>query len=239
MEKVRKQWMLLEEAEKAGIPWKNWRDPVVQVGEWVRTDDDYVLYVKEVLDLMGSDGYPDRGIKTVFGIKNQMKSKECVVRETVDGIKVLSRKRRPNTKLRNDEKLFVDLVMGGEKPDRAMEVAFPQLNTKYRRKAFLTLLGRKSVVTYMADKLKESMENNGLDENYIISQLKSLVADAQRDSDKLDAIKLSLTLQGHLGKKIEKKTVKAALTFDEDDYDMLEGERTEETEEVGALTEVE
>jgi hypothetical protein len=194
----------------SGIEWKHWRDPAVKPKDWVKTDDDVVLYVTGVNETAGSDGMIRLLVRTVLGIYDQMRSSPLmwsdrytrfVEDNTVSKMGRHRIDRAPTARERN----WVKMVVAGMSPMRAASLVWPETDEK-GLKGRLKAFGRNErLVRYMGDLLKAALAEQGINEDFVALQLKRLATEADKSSVELEAAKLMLELLGY-GKVKETKT---------------------------------
>lgn len=231
-----RKWYPLDIAESFNLYWKDWRDIEVKVGDWIKSDDDYVAMVTKRIIARDSTGYIMYVVHTVLGGFSQKRKDPLLFKESAEILSTYSGFHKKIKKLTGREKVAADLIIDGASPDDAIRIAFPGVPENKRKAYFRTLIKKESIITYMASKLKEAFSIEGVDENYLASQIKGLIEESN-DRIKLETIKLTLELQGYMGTKTERTTKTAKIEFDSSDIAILEEKHVDETKVEGLLTE--
>jgi len=86
------------------------------------------------------------------------------------------------------EELFVTYLAGGMDPRKAYLKAFPTNNPHYAGTRAGQLIKTARVRSAMKEELKPYMEELGLDENYVLSNIKEVIDSCDKDDTKLKAL---------------------------------------------------
>ena len=86
------------------------------------------------------------------------------------------------------EELFVTYLAGGMDPRGAYLKAFPTNNPHYAGTRAGQLIKTSRVRSAMKEELKPYMEELGLDENYVLSNIKEVIDSCEKDDTKLKAL---------------------------------------------------
>jgi len=86
------------------------------------------------------------------------------------------------------EELFVTYLAGGVDPRKAYLKAFPTNNPHYAGIRSGQLIKTARVRSAMKEELKPYMEELGLDENYVLSNIKEVIDSCEKDDTKLKAL---------------------------------------------------
>lgn len=213
-----------EQADMAGISYKNWNDTSTQKGDWILTDDNYVLQILNLYDCRGKRPSSGRLFRTCVGGANQTGSK--TYRVDSDEGKMGNAYYQKDPPASPMEKRAVDLILGGMPQMEAIQTIFP--NNKNPKRKLREVMMKKSVVEYMTEQMKTAFREAGMDETWIAERLKEEATNPDNYGNvRMDAIKTVAKLSGIDGTKTiteAQETVTAYL--DDGDLDKLEGRRS-------------
>jgi len=172
----------------------DWRDS--HVGDWVQADDGSVLQILREGNMIKAKGAERcvRYIGTCTGTfvvsdKNKLDSSRRINIYSIGGN--LERNQRVDARqtLSGKETLFVQYVSGGMNPKQAYLKVFPTNDPHYAGMKSTQLIKTTRVMTAMKEELKPHMEELGLDERYVLREIKSVIdKEDAKDDTKLKAI---------------------------------------------------
>jgi len=177
------------------IEWKHWKDPTITVGDWVKSDDDWVLLVKGIYHCKNSRGYLNHLVNTIGGNYSMEfnKSYKCAnVLENRNNIG--NAKRSGNRKPSYKEQRIADLIFEGTPLKAALNIVYPD----YKDKNMLAkaIVKRKSFIRYLTMKAKDAFKNIDVDENFLAKEYKKLLEDAENERIRLDVLNQISKLTG-------------------------------------------
>ena len=195
----------------------NWRDGIT--GDWVFTDDMYVLQIIK-RSAIKHPGYkiPRNIVLTVCGSfvveqrTHQILGEHGVAKNifafsgNYDAIYDRAKKR----KLNNREFLFARYVAAGENTLSAYKKAYPKAkDKKYIKKKTNILLNKEEVRTMVKEEIKKILADEGISPEWIVQKYKDIADLSDRDTDRLSSLKALATMCGLFDteKKQEQLTV--------------------------------
>jgi hypothetical protein len=200
------------EASNEGVEfWHNGRHPDVKEGDWIKTDDGFVVQVLKY----GKFDNGKRWIRTCTG--SFLLDQDKVF---IDTAKRKSRHsfsgtyRNPNScPLSFGIKEFVRLYVQGKDRISAYKQAFPEASSeKYIDHKTRVLLSRKEVKRLMAEELKDVLGSLGIDDRFILRGMQDIAENGDQDSVRLAAFRDLAKVVGLIdGRKKETTTVQAFL----------------------------
>jgi len=122
-----------------------------------------------------------------------------------------------------NEELFVQYVSAGLPPEEAYVKAFPTNNKAYARMKAVNLIKTERIKTAMKEELKPVLEELGINETTIISNINNIALSSEKDETRLKALfKLSdiMDLEDKNTAKVQQITGVQFQGFDEN---MLDG----------------
>ena len=163
-----------------------------QVGDWVQADDGCVIQILrkgKMLRKKGTQYYIGTCTGT-FPVSKKVK---------------LDTDRRPNiysfsgysspeevVKNRKDmtsnEQLFVHYLSGGMQPEEAYVKAFPTNNKRYARMKAVNLIKTERIHTAMKEELKPILEELGINETSILSNINQIAVTGEKEDTRLKAL---------------------------------------------------
>lgn len=172
----------------------NWR--MGSVGDWILADDGAVLQVLRDGTMMKARGAKRcvRYIGTCTGTfivsdKNKLDSSRRVNIYSIGGESLNHNERVEQRKnLSGKEALFVQYVSKGMNPKKAYLEAFPTNDPHYAGMKATKLMKTTRILSSMKEELKPHMEELGLDENYVLSNIKDVIDGTEKDDTKLKAL---------------------------------------------------
>jgi len=200
----------------------NWR--MGTIGDWVYTDDNYVLQIIKRSGLK-HPGYksPRNVVLTVCGsyIVEQKTHQILGDRGVAQNIFSFSGnydaiyERAKDRKLNNREFLFARYVAAGENTITAYKKAYPKAkNEDYIKQKTNILLNKEEVRTMVKEEIKKVLADEGVSPEWIIAKFKDIADLSDRDTDKLNSLKALATMSGLFDteKKQEQLTVFTGFT---------------------------
>ena len=195
----------------------NWR--MGTIGDWVYTDDDYVLQIIKRSGLK-HPGYksPRNVVLTVCGsyIVEQKTHQILGDRGVAKNIFSFSGnydaiyERAKDRKLNNREFLFARYVAAGENTITAYKKAYPKAkNEDYIKQKTNILLNKEEIRTMVKEEIKKILAEEGISPEWIVQKYKMIADLSDRDTDKLNSLKALATMSGLFDteKKQEQLTV--------------------------------
>ena len=195
----------------------DWRIGVV--GDWVYTDDLFVLQIIKRSGLK-HPGYksPRNVVLTVCGsyIVEQKTHQIIGDRGVAQNIFSFSGnydaiyERAKDRKLNNREFLFARYVAAGEDTIKAYKKAYPKARSEdYIKQKTNILLNKEKVRTMVNEEIKKILADEGVSPEWIVAKYKDIADLSDRDTDKLNSLKALATMCGLFDteKKQEQLTV--------------------------------
>ena len=173
---------------------RNWRDG--KVGDWVLADDGAIMQILREGKMMKSRGANRcvRYIGTCTGTfivsdKNKLDSSRRVNIYSIGGESLNHNKRVEQRKtLSGKEALFVQYVSKGMDPRKAYIEAFPTNDPHYAGMKATKLMKTTRILSSMKEELKPHMEELGLNENYVLRNIKGVIDHSEKDDTRLKAL---------------------------------------------------
>ena len=195
----------------------NWRDG--SAGDWVYTDDMYVLQIIKRSGLK-HPGYktPRNVVLTICGSfvveqkTHQILGEHGVAKNifAFSGNYDAIYDRAKNRKLKSREFLFARYVAAGEDTVLAYKKAYPKAtNEKYIKEKVSTLLNKKGIRTMVKEEVKKILAEEGVTPEWIVAKYKDIADLSDRDTDKLRSLEALAKMSGLFDteKKQEQLTV--------------------------------
>ena len=195
----------------------NWREGVT--GDWVYTDDDYVVQIIK-RSALKHPGYksPRNVVLTVCGSfiieqKTHQILGEHGVAENIysfSGNYKAIYERAKERKLNNREFLFAQYVAAGEGAVTAYKKAYPKAKDEdYIKKKTNVLLKKEEVRTMVKEEVKKILADEGVSPEWIVQKYKMIADLSDRDTDKLRSLEALSKMAGLFDteKKQEQLTV--------------------------------
>jgi len=174
-------------------PKKDWRKG--NLFDWVLADDDcYIQILRK-----GAMTKPKGKVRKVAYIgtctgtfvvspKTKMDTSRRVNIYSIGGDVERNQRLDDRENLSTREELFVVYLSGGMDPREAYLKAFPTNNPNYAGMRSGQLIKTARVRSAMKEELKPYMEELGLDENYVLSNIKEVIDSCDKDDTKLKAL---------------------------------------------------
>ena len=174
-------------------PLKDWREG--QLFDWVKTDDDCFIQILRKGDMMKPKGRVRKvtylGTCTgtfVVSPTTKMDTSKHVNIYSIGGNIERDQRLDERENLSTREELFVQYLASGVDPRDAYLKAFPTNNPNYAGIRAGQLIKTARVRSAMKEELKPYMEALGLDENYVLSNIKEVIDSCDKDDTKLKAL---------------------------------------------------
>jgi len=223
----------VEEAKKKKVSYKQWNDFPHKTGEWVLTDDGYVVQIirsynspinRDVPARKGYDNYSHKvysiGVRLFSPINKTFKlfTKTIDRRKWLRGIGSIYMSRA--------DKLFCDLLLFGMDLSNAAKICYPHIS--YPSIYVKSVLRKNTVRKYMMVKLEEDLIKSGITKEWIAKWYKNFVEDTEMDAKiRLESLRDLAEMQEMRGKKTnyEEYTESRTLKFDSNEIKQLEEEK--------------
>ena len=170
----------------------NWRHG--HLGDWVATDDECVIQILREGTMRKPKGLNREQIYLgtctgTFVVSDNTKM-DTSKREDIYSFGGRERNERIESKdnLSSREHTFVQYLVSGMDPRKAYLKAFPTDAPHYAGLRAGQLVKTTRIKTAMKEELKPFMEELGIDETYILKNIKSVVDSTQKDDTKLKAL---------------------------------------------------
>ena len=173
---------------------QDWR--AASIGDWVKADDDcYIQILREGKMFQPKGKIKERrylGTCTgtfIVADKTLMDTSKRVNIYSFGGDIGRNERLHDREKLSNKEELFVQLVSRGEDPMKAYLKAFPTNNPHYANYRAGQLIKTTRIKTAMKEELIPYMEELGIDETYILRNIKGVIdSEDSKEESKLKAL---------------------------------------------------
>ena len=170
----------------------NWKHG--HLGDWVVSDDGCIIQIIREGKMKKSKGVNRE--KTYLGtctgtfVVSDSTKMDTSKREDIYSLGGRERNERVENKenLSSREHTFVQYLVSGMDPRKAYLKAFPTDDPHYAGLRAGQLIKTTRIKTAMKEELKPFMEELGIDEAYILKNIKSVVDSAQKDDTKLKAL---------------------------------------------------
>tara|TARA_R110002167_G_scaffold208077_1_gene412137 strand:+ start:1784 stop:2506 length:723 start_codon:yes stop_codon:yes gene_type:complete len=209
------------------VPLKYWRD--ADIGEWVIADDDCVIQILRKGSML-------RKNKSIYYFGT------CTGTFTSGKNTKMDTDRRPNIysfggydspeevvanrrKMTANEELFVQYVSAGLPPEEAYVKSFPTNNKAYARMKAVSLIRTERIKTAMKEELKPVLEELGINETSVLSNINNIALSSEKDETRLKALfKLSdiMDLEDKSSAKVQQITGVQFQGFDDTMLDTIE-----------------
>ena len=171
----------------------NWRE--ASIGDWVLSDDECVIQVLRKGTMLKPKGKVREVsyIGTCTGTflvtdKNKMDTSRRVNIYSLGGHVERNQRLEDRENLSSREEIFVQYLASGIDPRLAYLKAFPTKDPHYAGIRAGQLVKTTRIKTAMKDELKPYMEALGLDEDYVLRNIKGIIDSAEKDDTKLKAL---------------------------------------------------
>ena len=171
----------------------NWRRG--SIGDWVLADDGAVLQILRKGKMMKARG-ADRCVHYIgtctgtfiVSDKKKLDSSRRVNIYSIGGDLERNERVEKRQDLSGKEALFVQYISKGMNPKKAYLEAFPTNDPHYAGMKATKLMKTTRILSSMKEELKPHMEELGLDENYVLSNIKDVIDGTEKDDTKLKAL---------------------------------------------------
>ena len=171
----------------------NWRKGVI--GSWVLADDECVVQILRKGTMLKPKGkvrelsYIGTCTGTfVVSEKTKMDTSRRVNIYSIGGHVERNQRLEDRENLSSREEIFVQYLASGIDPRLAYLKAFPTKDPHYAGIRAGQLVKTTRIKTAMKDELKPYMEALGLDEDYVLRNIKGVIDGTERDDTKLKAL---------------------------------------------------
>ena len=171
----------------------NWRKGVI--GSWVLADDECVIQILRKGTMLKPKGkvreisYIGTCTGTfVVSEKTKMDTSRRVNIYSIGGHVERNQRLEDRENLSSREEIFVQYLASGIDPRLAYLKAFPTKDPHYAGIRAGQLVKTTRIKTAMKDELKPYMEALGLDEDYVLRNIKGVIDGTERDDTKLKAL---------------------------------------------------
>lgn len=226
----------LQEATNKGLEWLDCHCVAVQPGQYIKSDDDYVVKVKRRYDLTNSRGYPSVVYHTVAGQcyptgKAHFKCQDMYLgRNNIDNPQRMKKDWNRNIPkfLSERERQFLDMVIAGMSPMDAASTVFEPGSKSYARTIVRQILRRKEAIAYMSGQIKEKLESAGLTEGWWFEQVKAMISDPDvRSEVRWDMLKTTGMMHELMAAPTKAQATETRTIYlDQDQLDRLEQTQT-------------
>lgn len=170
----------------------NWRD--AQVGDWVRADDDSVIQVLRRGTMLRAKGKHRKSayIGTCTGTFPATSSSKMDTSKRQNIYSFSGKSEAESVLTRNNitknEIVFVQYITAGMNPKDAYLKAFNTKNPGYANIKAGQLLKTERINTHMKKELEPVMEELGLDESFVLKNIKEVILSSEKDDTRLKAL---------------------------------------------------
>ena len=172
---------------------KDWRKG--SIGDWVLSDDECVIQILR----KGTMLKPKGKVREVFYIgtctgtfliseKTKMDTSKRVNIYSLGGHVERNQRLEDRENLSSKEEIFVQYLASGIDPRLAYLKAFPTKDPHYAGIRAGQLVKTTRIKTAMKEELKPYMEDLGLDEAYVLRNIKSVIDGTEKDDTRLKAL---------------------------------------------------
>ncbi len=178
-----------EEAENLGIEWKMWYDPSSKIGDWVLTDDGFVVQIVNIREYCNNKGYKSTIVNTVLGSYTFENHKKFNVGHYFYSRTNIGRGNiRYSYKLSERDKQILKFVAEGLDPKIIFSIFYKDGSKSYRWR-LKKIFCKEGAIEYMSNLVKEKLNQAGLTEDWWFRQLK-LKAEEARDDVAWEVLKV-------------------------------------------------
>ena len=172
---------------------RDWRE--ASLSDWVLADDGSIIQVLRMGTMMKPKGkvrevtYIGTCTGTfVISKKAKMDTSRRINIYSIGGNVERNERLDERKSLSTREELFVQYLSGGMDPRKAYLKAFPTNNPLYAGMRAGQLVKTKRIRSRMKKELEPHMKELGLDENYVLSNIKEVIDSCDKDDTKLKAL---------------------------------------------------
>ena len=196
---------------------RDWRDATL--GDWVLADDGCIIQVLR----KGSMTKPKGKVRVVDYLgtctgtfvvspNNKMDTSKRINIYSIGGNIERNQRIEERENLSTREEIFVAYIVKGMEPRQAYLKAFPTKDPHYAGIRAGQLVKTTRIRSAMKEELKPFMEALGLDENYVLTNIKEVIDSCDKDDTKLKALfKLADIMDMEDKNKTQVTTVSGAL----------------------------
>jgi hypothetical protein len=166
-----------------------------KLSDWVLADDGCVIQILRKGDMTKPKGKVRRvtyiGTCTgtfIVSSKTKMDTSKNINIYSLGGNIERNQRLDEREDLSTREELFVQYLSGGMDPHKAYLQAFPTNNPSYANTRASQLIKTARVRSAMKEELKPFLEELGLDEHYVLSNIKGVIDSCDKDDTKLKAL---------------------------------------------------
>ena len=211
----------------------NWRDG--NTGDWVFTDDMYILQVLK-RSAIKHPGYktPRHIVLTICGsFVTEQKTHQIFgdygVAENIfsfSGNYDAIYDRAKNRKLKSREFLFARYVAAGEDTVSAYKKAYPKAtNKKYIKEKVSTLLNKKGIRKMVKEEVKKILADEGVSPEWIIGKYKDIAELSDRDTDRLRSLEALSKMSGLFDTEQKQEQLTVFQGFTPEQMEALSGKK--------------
>ena len=172
---------------------RDWRD--ASLSDWVLADDGSIIQVLRMGTMMKPKGRVRKvayiGTCTgtfVISKKGKMDTSRRINIYSIGGNIERNERLDERRSLSTREEIFVQYLSGGMDPRKAYLKAFPTNNPFYAGMRAGQLVKTKRIRSRMKKELEPYMKELGLNENYVLSNIKEVIDSCDKDDTKLKAL---------------------------------------------------
>ena len=172
---------------------RDWRD--ASLSDWVLADDGSIIQVLRMGTMMKPKGRVRKvayiGTCTgtfVISKKGKMDTSRRINIYSIGGNIERNERLDERKSLSTREEIFVQYLSGGMDPRKAYLKAFPTNNPLYAGMRAGQLVKTKRIRSRMKKELEPYMKELGLNENYVLSNIKEVIDSCDKDDTKLKAL---------------------------------------------------
>ena len=211
----------------------NWRDG--SNGDWVYTDDMYVLQIIKRSGLKHPCYKTPRNVVlTVCGSfvveqkTHQILGEHGVAKNifAFSGNYDAIYDRAKNRKLKSREFLFARYVAAGEDTVSAYKKAYPKAtNKKYIKEKVSTLLNKKGIRKMVKEEVKKILADEGVSPEWIIGKYKDIAELSDRDTDRLRSLEALSKMSGLFDTEQKQEQLTVFQGFTPEQMEALSGKK--------------
>lgn len=211
-----------EEAEARGVSYLKDYKNIEAKGDFILTDDDFVL---EVLAIGRSPKTDMRWIRTcigTFSIDNNVPYVDTVHRESRFTFSGKIRK-KTHVKFTIEWEAFAEYLVKGYKPVDAYKMVYPRAKSdRYASEKALLLMMKKEVKVIVAKKISDTLAELEIDDRFLLNRYKELANEADSDSVSIQALNALSEIKGIKGNKQVSLTTKVFTGIPQTELDQIE-----------------
>lgn len=198
----------LSEAEREGILYKYWRDTSIEKGNYVLTDDEFVVEVLAVSKRRNKKGEwvqlivrtPTQTAYADVKFKNKLTTKEVLSSVFMNGDRFRSESKRGLT---GQQKEFAILTASGIDPYIACRKVYNVQSGKNTKQMVSRLLSNDKIQEMIVSLMQKSLADVGINESFLAEQLLNIIED-NNPRDRLPAVMFAGKLLEQSDKQLDK-----------------------------------